>query len=97
MPGVSTANVFVEALKLLREGKVQEADDLLAKGIADASKAEPAAVIPPPPRDPAEIVTDLARAIVEHLGSPAPLKALLDELDAAHAADAPHHSPATAV
>lgn len=78
------------ALELLREGKIQDADNLLSAFRQDlareAAGGEPAP--PPPPRDPADIGREFAGELVALLGSPAPLVALLQEYDACTAAAA---------
>jgi hypothetical protein len=75
-------NVYGRAIALIREGKVQEADNLLSQA---QSEAEPEAVSSPPtpPRLPNQILRDFAGEIVVHLGSPVGLKRLLDEYDRA--------------
>lgn len=85
------AEIFEEVSKLLQEGKVQEADDLAKKAAADAQVAERKVSAtpppPPPPRDPDDITHDLLAAIVNHMGNPPRLHALVIELDAATKTD----------
>lgn len=80
------AEIFEQVSKLLQEGKVQEADDLAKKAAADAQvadkKASAAPAPPPPPRDPSVITHDLLAEIVNHMGNPPRLHALVAELEA---------------
>lgn len=72
---------------LLKEGKAQEADDMLAileaaDGVsAAAAAAKPAE--PPPPRSAYAITLDLLTEIVAHLGNKPSLEQLVEELKAA--------------
>lgn len=79
-------DTLAQAQALMREGKIQEADDLLSKQIAEdektaaeASAAEPAPVAP---RTPEEIVHAFFTEIVHHLGSTPRLAALMAEFEA---------------
>lgn len=78
------AEILDEVSKLLKEGKVQEADDLAQKTAADvrAADAKDSGATPPPPpkRDPATIAHALFAALAQRLGNPPGLVALLDEL-----------------
>jgi hypothetical protein len=78
------AEILDQVSKLLKEGKVQEADDLAQRGAADAriaeSKSSGKDPAPAPKRDPAVIKQDLITEVVTHLGSPPRLLALLEEL-----------------
>lgn len=80
---------FAQVLALLREGKVQDADQLtqdLRDAAADAEREARGEPKPPPePRAVEPIVTDLFHAIVAQLGFPQRLQALLDEFKAAAA------------
>lgn len=80
------AEIFDQVSKLLQEGKVQEADDLVKKASADAhiaeQKAPAAPAPPPPPRETSVITHDLLAAIVNHMGNPPKLHALVSELEA---------------
>ena len=81
------AEILDQVSKLLQEGKVQEADDL-AKSTAAAdreasAKATGTPAPPPPPRSSFEVTNDLLAHIVNHLGNPPRLHALLVELEAA--------------
>jgi hypothetical protein len=89
-----TQKTLTEAVALLREGKVQEADDLLSKHGREllsasgtgAAVSEPA----PPPRAPNVILLDFGRELVSHLGSPPALVHLLQEFEASEKShDAP--------
>lgn len=78
----------IEAARaLLKEGKVQEADDLLKTLSADATAAAEAAAgkpaEPPPPRAPELIIFDLFFEIIAHLGNKPLLEQLLEDLKAA--------------
>lgn len=81
------AEILDQVSKLLQEGKIQEADDLVKKASADAHIAEQktagAPAPPPPPRDLSVITHDLLAAIVNHMGNPPRLHALVSELEAA--------------
>lgn len=81
------AEILDQVSRLLQEGKAQEADDLVKKAAADAHAAEhhapAAAAPPPPPRAPDVITHDLLAAIVNHMGNPPRLHALVSELEAA--------------
>lgn len=81
------AEILDQVSKLLQEGKVQEADDLVKKTAADeretAAKASGIAAAPAPPREPGVVNQDLLAAIVNHLGNPPRLRALLSELEQA--------------
>lgn len=78
---MATAEVLDQVQALIREGKVQEADDLLAKHKTElAAKPEPDAP-PPPPRQIGDILKELYTEITLHLGSPARLVELLKELE----------------
>jgi len=89
MPIPSVDETIAESLKLLREGQVQAADDLLTKARADLEAAAKAASgqpeEPPPPRSPEEIFVDFAREVCLLLGSAAPLVKLLAEYEASKA------------
>jgi len=71
---------------LLKEGKVQEADDLLTRlEAADAEKSGAAAakpVEPPPPRAPNLVLMELLSELVAHLGNKPAHEVLLEELKA---------------
>lgn len=79
-----------EIQTLLREGKVQEADDLVSKQIvSEQAAAAAAAGEPPPPETPPtaeESLIALLDAAVTHLGSPPRLVYLLARVKQAHAA-----------
>ena len=81
-----THEQLLEVRVLLREGKPQEAADLLQKledddlRAAGAAPAKPAA--PPPPRAPNVIMLHLLTEIVAHLGNKPSLEALIEELRA---------------
>ncbi len=75
--------VLKQISDLLKDGKVQDAADLLAKVRVDV-QAESAPVVssePPLPRQPNEVIFDLFHGIVSHLGFPAFLESLLYELE----------------
>ncbi len=71
---------------LLKEGKVQEADDLLTIiEAADAERAGAAAAkpaAPPRPRAPNLVLMELLSELVAHLGNKPAHEALLEELRA---------------
>jgi len=71
---------------LLKEGKVQEADDLLTiLAAADAEKAgavAPKFVVLSPPRRPNLVLLELLSELVSHLGNKPAHEALLEELRA---------------
>jgi hypothetical protein len=85
-------DAIAEASKLLKLGKVQEADDILtaaatlpanvAAGAAGSTAPEDPPP-PPPPRNPQAIITDLFTHLVSRAGNPPALEALLRELDQA--------------
>ena len=78
----SHAEFVDQVQKLLREGKTQEADDLIAAHKEQlAAMPEPGAA-PAPPRSDKEIVNDFLVELVHHLGSPPALVTLLVELEA---------------
>lgn len=66
--------------ELLREGKTQEADDLMGKQLEAAAAAPQPGDPPPPPRTAQDIVKDIFNELVTHLGSPPSLVALYKEL-----------------
>ena len=71
---------LTKAVELIREGKQQEADDLLTN-FKEAEAAKPAPDDPPPPpRTAQDIVKDIFNELVTHLGSPPSLVALYKEL-----------------
>ncbi len=76
-----------DARALLKAGKVQEADDLLAiLAAADAAPDFAAAaklVEPPPPRAPNLVLMELLSELVAHLGNKPAHEALIEELKAA--------------
>jgi hypothetical protein len=82
MPQTKTRTVIDQALALMREGKVQEADDLLAAARSELEQP-PAPEPPPAPRAPIVILLDFGRELVAHLGSPPALVRLLREFEAA--------------
>jgi len=71
---------------LLKEGKVQEADDLLTiLAAADAEKVGAAAAKPaepPPPRSPDLVMMELFSELISHLGNKPAHEVLLEELKA---------------
>lgn len=73
-----------QAITDLRAGRVQLADDGLAAALVQHQvESEAAAKAPPPPppvRLTAEIAGELLEALVNHLGNPPRLHALLEEL-----------------
>jgi hypothetical protein len=73
-----------QAQALMREGKVQEADDLLTQGLAassvEAGSQTAAAAAPTPPRAVPSILTDIFDTIHSLLGAPPQLEGLLTEL-----------------
>ena len=81
MPDTSSATIEA-AIALLREGRVQEADDLLTahKSTTPAGGAPAPAPAPTPPRAPITIIADILVAISMLLGNAGPLEALLAEL-----------------
>lgn len=70
------------ASALLREGRVQEADDLLTASARQiAAEASPGVPPPPPaPREPLQVVYAMLALIGAHLGNPPGLSRLVDEL-----------------
>ena len=71
--------------KLLREGRVQEADDLITKDFAAQGLAEDKGDLQPPvkpPRTAMLITIDIFTALVGLHGNPSPLYELLNELQA---------------
>ncbi len=75
---------YDEALRLLRAGKTQEADDLLSKlrtveAQAAAARGEPPE--PAQPRKPEEVILDTFKAIHNLLGTSPALTALMHELE----------------
>jgi hypothetical protein len=76
-----------DAISALREDNSQGADNLLSalkRQLAEAAGAAPT-LQPAPPRPPHQVLLELAQGIVEHLGSPAALVTLLNELKASPA------------
>lgn len=82
-----TPSNLAKVRELLKEGKVQEADDLLAQeetAAGDGAAAAPAKPVePPPPRSAYAITLDLLTEIVAHLGNKPALEQLVEELKAA--------------
>lgn len=68
---------------LLKEGRPQEASDLLAKlrAVPQSDGQHEIASEPPAPREPLAVVYDLFVGLVGHLGNPAYLESLLAELE----------------
>jgi hypothetical protein len=83
---VPTSADLAQVLALLREGKVQEADTLVAEhevALADAereARGEPKE--PPPPREPEAIAYDIMHALASHMGMPPRVQRLFAEFDA---------------
>ncbi|HVI11028.1 MAG TPA: hypothetical protein VND65_22275 [Candidatus Binatia bacterium] len=75
-----TAEVLERVQALLREGKTQEADDLINEHKAAAAAAPEPGDPPAPPRTAAAIAKDIFNELVIHLGSPPNLVALYKEL-----------------
>ena len=71
---------LAKAQTLIREGKTQEADDLLAEHLTAVAAAPKPGDPPPPPRTAADIAKDILNELVTHLGSPPSLVALYKEL-----------------
>lgn len=90
MPTPDSAQTIATALRLMREGRVQDADDLLAGHArdlaAESAGAGAAPEPPPPPRAVNAILLDFAHALYELMGSPAALQGFIQELDASFAA-----------
>lgn len=74
--------VLATARGLMREGKVQEADDLITQHQAATAAAAAATqeVTPPAPREPNAIIADALNVLVGLAGNPEPLVKLLEEL-----------------
>ncbi len=74
-------------LSILREGRIQDADDMLVLHLRDLDTAARLAIgasPPPPPLRPANAIMAVAlREVCHRFGNPAVLAALVDELDAA--------------
>jgi hypothetical protein len=84
--------VFWNARKLLREGRVQEADDLLTKNFATQGLVEDKADAAAPkevPRTQTEVMHDILTEMTHRFGNPQPLVDLLDEMHAAAPPPAP--------
>jgi len=83
----SLAEEVRKAIAHLREGAVQAADNVLSDALKVFSEApevpppQPAAPVVPGPVG--SLIFDLLIAIVGHLGNPATLKGLLNEIEAA--------------
>jgi hypothetical protein len=79
-------DALAQVRKLMREGKVQEADDLLSKHMAATPQAQAAAAAaaaePAPPRDYDTVLHELLTAVVDKLGNHPALEKLLEELKA---------------
>ena len=82
----SPTDVLTEARRLMGEGKVTEADQLIAQHQADqAAAAAIAAGQPPPapaPRLPQVVFMDILNTITELLGNHPKLKSLIAEIEA---------------
>ncbi len=77
------ATALQQARALLRDGKTQEADDLLSKAIVTSTAAGklPAALEEPKqPRKPEEIILDLFQGVHQLLGTSPALVPLIAEL-----------------
>lgn len=76
--------ILDQAKKLLREGQVQAADDLISQFQEQSAIAAAAASgvppTPPPPRSPMEVITDILTKVVALLGNAGPLEELIAEL-----------------
>jgi len=83
MAATPSPDVFRRAQALLREGKNQEADDLLEKAQADADAAVGKEPEPKPPRAPAAIMREILGALADAHGNQPRLQALLVEYDKA--------------
>jgi hypothetical protein len=83
MAATPSPDVFKRAQALLREGKNQEADDLLEKAQADADAAAGKAPEPKPPRAPAEVLREILGELADAHGNHPRVQALLAEFDAA--------------
>jgi hypothetical protein len=71
--------VMTDALALMREGKVDDADKLLDSAIQQHG-AEAAPPPPPPPRPWQQVLLAVLTAISEHVGSPGAIVGVLEEL-----------------
>ena len=74
---------IAQALELMREGKVQDADDLLVKAQEDAAAAAATAGAPkpkPPPRQPEQVIIDLFTKLADLHGNHPVITGLIDEL-----------------
>ena len=78
---MDTAEALKQVQALLREGKTQEADDLINEHNAALTAAGSPDAPPPAPRTIGEIVKELATELTQHLGSPTRLVELLKELE----------------
>ena len=82
MPDSQSSALLGQAQALLREGKTQEADDLLSQAQAEQAKEAGLKPEPPPPRERAEVLRAFMEELVLHLGNHPRLRALLAEYDA---------------
>ena len=82
---MATAEVLDKVQALMREGKVDEADALISEHKAAVAAAPQPGDPPPPPRKQQDIFYELLNELVQHLGSPPALVALLKELSALEA------------
>jgi hypothetical protein len=80
-----TPSNLAQVRELLKTGKVQEADDLLAKEEESAAAAAGAApakpVEPPPPRAPEVILHDFMVAVADRFGNHHVLESLANEFE----------------
>jgi hypothetical protein len=78
--------ILASVKRLLREGQVQEADNLISafqvEAAAQATAASGAPPLPPPPREPEVVLRDLLAEIVALFGNKDSLVKLLTELRA---------------
>lgn len=92
MPAEVSDAVLAQAISLMREGRIQDADNLLSAHRSSkstgGSAAKPAAPPPPPPRPRDDILIDFVHNLVEQIGSPHALVTLVQELDRSYAAAA---------
>ena len=84
-----TPEQLAEIRKLLKDGKPQEADDLIAKLEEEEAAADKTATAkpkePPPPRKVDAILSDFFHTLVDVHGNHPRLEALMAEFDAATA------------
>ena len=83
MPTATTKGTLDRALELMREGRVQEADKLIADErarITDEEKAERAAMPKAEPKDERELILLIFEEVAIRLGRPPRLSMLVDQL-----------------